>query len=84
MNTEYLKKLTILIIYLTLVSCFGLDEDHNACLDEVNKTYDNNDLSNKIKHMEKCMMEKGYVFTYDCDINTKSELLTKWCYQKSK
>ena len=77
-----MKKLHMFIFCLILVSCSSFDEDHNACLDEVNKTYDNNDLTNKVKHMEKCMMEKGYVFTNDCNFDNKSEMLTKWCYRK--
>ena len=62
----------------------NLNEEHHTCLNEVNATYDKDDIDNKVKHMEMCMLEKNYVFTNECNFKNKSELLTKWCYRKTK
>ena len=75
-----MKNLTI-FFFIALMSCSSFDEDHNACLDEVNKTYEPNDLKNKVKHMEMCMMQRGYHFTTDTnglDGLTSTEMVISW------
>ena len=78
-----MKFFSYIFFLATLISCTdSLNGDHEACLDEVNKTYELNDLKNKVKHMEMCMMERGYHFTTWCSFK-EPDMLTKNCYEKN-
>lgn len=78
-----MKRLTIYaLLLLALVSC-GKSKDavFDKCLTQANQTF-GNDIFNKAKHLNGCMIEHGYRWNEGCYKQDSNDMLSAICYVK--